>query len=509
MTDQGAAPPNKPLPTLRARRLGLHAQHQAIAIMRTDCHVCRAEGLASRSQVLLSAGGRHVQALLFQADGELIAPGEAALSESAWERLGVAEGTPIEVSHAPALDSLASVRRRIYGHRLDAAALRTVVQDVTAGRYTDVHLAAFLTASAALPLDEQETVDLTAAMIDVGEHLTWNAAVVVDKHCIGGLPGNRTTPIVVAIVAAHGLLMPKTSSRAITSPAGTADTMETLAPVDLDLATIQRVVDQEGGCIAWGGAVHLSPADDIFVRVERELDVDTEGQLIASVLSKKIAAGSNHVVLDIPVGPTAKVRTEEAARRLGDRLVAVAAHFGLAATCIYTDGTQPVGRGIGPALEALDILAVLQNRPDAAPDLRHRASVLAGAALEIGGVTAVGTGYALALKTLSDGRAWMKFQRICQAQGGMREPPRALHTRPLIAARSGRVVQVNNRKISQLAKLAGAPDAKAAGVYMNIALGANVARGQPLLYLHADTAGELAYAMEYASRNPDIIEITS
>ena len=321
MTDQGATPPNNPLPTLRARRLGLHAQHQAIAIMRTDCHACRAEGLASRSQVFLSAGGRHVQALLFQADGELVAPGEAALSESAWERLGVAEGTPIEVSHARTLDSLASVRRRIYGHRLDAAALQAVVEDVTAGRYTDVHLAAFLTASAALPLDEQETVDLTAAMTNVGERLTWNAAVVMDKHCIGGLPGNRTTPIVVAIVAAHGLVMPKTSSRAITSPAGTADTMETLAPVDLDLATIRRVVGQEGGCIAWGGAVHLSPADDIFVRVERELDVDTEGQLIASVLSKKIAAGSNHVVLDIPIGPTAKVRTEEAARRLGDRRV--------------------------------------------------------------------------------------------------------------------------------------------------------------------------------------------
>ncbi|MCO3020375.1 thymidine phosphorylase family protein [Pseudomonas aeruginosa] len=507
MTDQGPISPITPPPTLRARRLGLHAQHQAIAIMRTDCHVCRAEGLASRSQVLLSADGRHVQALLFQVDGDLVAPGEAALSESAWERLGVAEGTPIEVSHAPTLDSLASVRRRIYGHRLEAPALQAIVEDVTAGRYTDVHLAAFLTASAALPLDAQETVDLTAAMINVGERLTWNAAVVVDKHCIGGLPGNRTTPIIVAIVAAHGLVMPKTSSRAITSPAGTADTMETLAPVDLDLATIRRVVDQEGGCIAWGGAVHLSPADDIFVRVERELDVDTEGQLIASVLSKKIAAGSSHVVLDIPVGPTAKVRTEDAAHRLGDRLVAVAEHFGLAATCIHTDGTQPVGRGIGPALEAHDILAVLQNRPDAPADLRHRAAVLAGAALEIGGAAAVGTGYALALDTLADGRAWAKFQRICQAQGGMREPPRAPQMQPLLAPRAGRVVLINNRKLAQLAKLVGAPEAKVAGVYMDVMLGADVLNGQPLLHLHAETAGELAYAMAYASRNPDIIEI--
>jgi thymidine phosphorylase len=271
-------------PVLRARRFGLHTQHQPIVIMRTDCHVCRAEGLSGRSQVLLSAAGREVLALLYQVDGEsLLALDEAALSESAWELLGVGEGDAITVTHAPAVESLANVRRRIYGHRLDAAAFAAIVGDVAAGRYTDVHLAAFLTASAALPLDEDETADLTAAMIAIGERLSWNAPVVVDKHCVGGLPGNRTTPLVVAIVAANGLLMPKTSSRAITSPAGTADTMETLAPVALDLAVLKRVVEQEGGCIAWGGAVHLSPADDKFVRIERALDIDTEGQLIASV----------------------------------------------------------------------------------------------------------------------------------------------------------------------------------------------------------------------------------
>lgn len=168
-----------------------------------------------------------------------------------------------------------------------------------------------------------------------------------------------------------------------------------------------------------------------------------------------------------------------------------------------------MGRGIGPALEAHDILAVLQNKPDAPGDLRHRAAVLAGAALEIGGAAEPGAGYALALATLADGQAWTKFQRICQAQGGMREPPRALHIRPLTAARAGRIVQINNRKIAQLAKLAGAPEAKAAGVTMEVMLGADVGIGQPLLQLHADTAGELAYAMEYASRNPDIIEIAT
>ena len=169
--------------------------------MRTDCHVCRSEGLAARSQVLLTAGTREVQATLFQIDGDLLGAEEAALSEAAWTLLGVEEGDPVHVSHPPSLDSLSSVRRRIHGNRLDGQAVAAVVRDVVAGRYTDVHLAAFLTAGAALPLDADETAHLTKAMVEAGDRIGWNAPVVVDKHSVGGLPGNRTTPIVVAIAA--------------------------------------------------------------------------------------------------------------------------------------------------------------------------------------------------------------------------------------------------------------------------------------------------------------------
>jgi thymidine phosphorylase len=304
------------VPALHALRMHLHAQHQAIVVMRTDCHVCRAEGLAPNSRVLVRAGERQVVALLYQTEGTLFASDQVVLSEAAWRALGVADGDAVQVSHPPLLESMALVRKRIYGKRLDAQELTAIIRDVVDGQYSDVDLSAFLTASATLPLDADETVALTRAMVEAGTRLSWPAPIVVDKHCVGGLPGNRTSPIVVAIAAANGLVMPKTSSRAITSPAGTADTMETMAPVNLDLATLRRVVETEGGCLAWGGSMHLSPADDIFVRIERELDIDTEGQLIASVLSKKIAAGSTHVVIDIPVGPTAKVRSLGAAREL-------------------------------------------------------------------------------------------------------------------------------------------------------------------------------------------------
>ncbi len=494
-------------PPLKARRLGLYAQHQAIVIMRTDCPACHSAGITSRSHIQVSAGGRTIYAELLQIDSDLLALDTIGLSQTAWDLLGVAEGDEVEISHPPALASLSFIRSRIYGNRFDYDGLSAIIADVVARRYSDVHLAAFLTASATPPLDLQETIYLTKAMIGAGERLNWHKDIVLDKHCVGGLPGNRTTPIVVAIVTSHGLTMPKTSSRAITSPAGTADTMETLTPVNLEISRLQQVVHDHGGCIAWGGAVQLSPADDVFIRVERDLDIDTEGQLVASVLSKKVAAGSTHVVIDIPVGPTAKVRSHEAAEQLATMLTSVGKEFGLTITCLYTDGSQPVGKGIGPALEALDVLAVLQNKANAPQDLRERAAVLAGAALEIGGVAPEGHGMALALQTIDDGRAWAKFQDICIAQGGLHEPEVAPHFHTISAPCDGVVRTIDNRNLARIAKLAGAPLSAGAGILMHVRLGDLVRKDQPLFTVYASAPGELSYAVQFAHDAETLVDI--
>ena len=287
----------------------------------------------------------------------------------------------LRVSHLEPIDSLSHVRAKIYNQKLVYTAFEEIITDIVEGDYSNIHLSAFITACAGNRLDVNEISDLTKAMIASGKQLDWNKKIVVDKHCIGGLPGNRTTPIVVAIVAAYGLTMPKTSSRAITSPAGTADTMEVLTNVTLSLEEIKAVVEKEGGCFVWGGTAQLSPADDMLIKIEKALDIDSEGQLIASVLSKKAAAGSTHVVIDIPVGETAKVRTNDAAMKLKEHLEVVGKAVGLDTRVVITDGTQPVGRGIGPALEAMDLLSVLKNEVDAPKDLRERAVLLAGRAV--------------------------------------------------------------------------------------------------------------------------------
>jgi thymidine phosphorylase len=491
---------------LRLRRFGIDTHQEAVIYMRDDCHVCRSEGFEAQSRILIRNSSNSIVATLNVVHNGLISPGEAGLSEAAWKLLNAQEGEIVRLSHPPALASLGKVRAKIYGRRLSRSDYREIVSDIVAGRYSDIDLSAFVTACAGEGrMEHDEIVGLTEAMIETGERLSWETSPVMDKHCVGGLPGNRTTLLIVPIITAFGLTMPKTSSRAITSPAGTADTMETLAPVNLDLREMRRVVEREGGCVVWGGAVKLSPADDRLIRVERALDIDGEGQMIASILSKKAAAGSTHVLLDIPVGATAKVRDFEAARKLGKQLKTVGNAVGLNVQTIISDGSQPVGRGIGPALEARDVLAVLQNEPYAPDDLRERALILAGHILEMSTLVAEGQGRKIAQKILEDGRAWKKFLAICEAQGGLRELTRADFTQPIVAQRGGIVTAIDNRKLARIAKLAGAPRAQSAGVEFHAPVGCKIETGQPVYTVHAETGGELDYALEFVRESNDRI----
>lgn len=492
---------------LTLRRLGIDTYQEAVIYMHRDCHVCRSEGFAAQSRVRVALGERHIIATLNIVGSELLRVDEASLSEGAWLALGAREAAVVEVSHPEPLDSLGALRAKVYGRRVQLPAWREIIADVIAGHYSDLHLAALVTSCAGDRLDLDETIALTQAMLEAGDRLDWGRPVVVDKHCVGGLPGNRTTPIVVPIVAAAGMTIPKTSSRAITSPAGTADTMEVIAPVDLDLTQMRRVVEHEGGCIVWGGNVRLSPADDLLIRVERPLDFDSEGQLVASVLSKKIAAGSTHILIDMPIGPTAKVRDEAAAAALSARLEAVGAALGAQVRVHRSVGTQPVGRGIGPALEARDLLAVLRREPGAPPDLRERAVTLAGLVMEMAPGTARGSGLAAAERILADGSALAKFEAICRAQGGMREPLVAPLTHVVTAARGGICAAIDNRRIARVAKLAGAPRAQAAGVDLHVKLGQRCGSGEPLYTVHAQARGELDYALTYAARHPDVVRL--
>ncbi len=487
----------------RIRRIGIDTYPENTAFMLRTGNGYSAEQFQALRKIRIGGDGREILATLALVDeGCMIEAGEIGLGEQAFRRLGLPEGTQVEIAQAKPPASLEYVRRKIEGDTLSDSEINAIIRDIAHYRYSPMEIGAFLVACAGF-MTTQETLAVTKAMIAVGRQLNWDSKLVVDKHCIGGIPGNRTSMIVVPIVAAHGLLIPKTSSRAITSPSGTADTMEVLAHVDLTDAEMADIAEKHNAFLAWGGRVQLSPADDVLISVERPLRIDTFDQMVASILSKKAAAGSTHLVIDIPVGPTAKVRSHSDAVRLRKTFEYVARHIGIETRIIITDGSQPVGNGIGPVLEARDVMAVLRNEQDAPEDLRDRAVMLAGHVLDFDPALEGGKGYARALELLASGAALEAMERLIDAQGRQTEKfALGVHRHEVTATRDGHVEAIDCEIIARMARLAGAPMDKGAGIDLFHKVGAEVRRGDALYRIHANSETGLHFARELAEEQP-------
>jgi len=398
--------------------VAIDTYRENVAYLHRDCAVYRAEGFQALSKVEVRANGRHILATLNVVDDPaIVACHELGLSEDAFLQLGVSAGHTASVAQAEPPESIGALRRKLAGERLNRDDFRAIIRDIAQLHYSKIELSAFVVATNRNELDREEVYFLAEAMVASGRKLDWREPLVVDKHCIGGIPGNRTSMLVVPIVAANGMLCPKTSSRAITSPAGTADTMEVLANVELPFDRLEGIVREHRGCLAWGSSAQLSPADDVLISVERPLAIDSPGQMVASILSKKIAAGSTHLVLDIPIGPSAKVRSMPEAQRLRRLFEYVAGRIHLSLDVVITDGRQPVGNGIGPVLEARDVMRVLENDPRAPADLRQKSLRLAGRLIECDSDVRGGDGFAIARDILDSGRALAKMKAIIAAQG--------------------------------------------------------------------------------------------
>ena len=394
---------------------------------------------------------------------------------------------------------------KLAGARLDRAQWNALLQAVVDHQLDPADRNALLVACAS-DLDDDELACVARFRCGLMQRVDWGRTPVVDKHSLGGTAGSRVTMVVVPIVAAHGMLIPKTSSRAITSAAGTADAMEVLARVDLDPAELRRTVEQAGGCIAWNGKLNHSALDESMHRLERLLSLDTRRWSVASILSKKWSAGATHVVVDIPYMPLGKVGTLEEARSLATVFERVGAALGMTVRAYPSDGSLPIGRGIGPALEARDVLQVLEADPQAPSDLRAKALLFAARILALD--PAVGDtrrGEARALELLQSGAARRALQAIIDAQGPSPvSKQHAARSLPVTADRSGRILSVDARRISILARLAGAPADPSAGVDLACMPGDTVSAGSMLYRLQATDGTRLAEAVAAAHAEPGV-----
>ncbi len=424
--------------------------------------------------------------------------------------LRVRQGQKVAVTPAPSPLSVPLIRAKLHGSTLSEKDMLQIVEDISTNKLTSLEIAYFVSAAYTQGFSVKETYNLAKAMINTGDKLSWGNKVVCSKHCIGGITGNRTTMIVVPIVTAAGLLMPKTSSRAITSPAGTADTMELLAPVSFSrISDIKKVVEKTDGCIIWGGSLDLAPADDKIINAEHPLGLDPTPMLLASILSKKVSEGANHVLIDIPVGKYSKITDVRKYYGLREQFLELGKMLGIKIEVVKTCGDGPVGRGFGPALEAIDVLRVLHNDKLAPQDLRDKSVCLAGILLEMGGKARKGEGAKIAYSILKSGAAWRKMQDIIKAQGGNPDiSPKDIElgsfTKTARASKDGKVRELNDDALAKMGTLAGAPKDKGAGVYLHVLNGQKVNKGDPLFTIYSNSDYWLAEAGRYA-KSTDIV----
>lgn len=439
-----------------------------------------------------------------------IVNGEIGLFENVYEKLELLPRDRVNVGPAKKPSSLEFIKKKFEGNKYSSKELDLIVSDITNNVYSQIETTYFVVSGSVFNLDDDEVAYLADAMIKSGVQLDFKVDkkdIIVDKHCIGGIPGNRTTLAIVPIVAAAGLTIPKTSSRSITSPAGTADTMEVFADVDVGLNEMVNIVKSCKGCILSGGNVGLSPADDIIVHVEHPLEIDSEGQMIASILSKKKSAGSTHVLIDIPFGETAKVKSIDDAKRLKKRFEKIGSKLNLFVNVIITDGSEPIGRGIGPLNEAEEIIRILKNEGSSSSKFKDKILLMAGEILEMGRACEFGEGYNLAEEILSSGRAFEKFQEIIEAQGRNEVIKKAKFREFIRAEKTGIVQKINNMKISKLAFILGAPKDKAAGLILFKKTGESVAYDDVLYEICSSSKLRLEYAKNYIKEHIDIYSI--
>jgi len=483
---------------LRVRLLNLDAGGKTIAIINDED---AAElGVHPLDRIVLTKGKKKITAIVNVTD-RFVRPGEIIVYTEIKDILGLKSRDFVTAILREELDSKKFIRKKIDGNELSAEEIKVIIRDVVERDLNDLELAALVTGLHIHGMTLNESLAMTNAMVGTGRKPNFSG-IIVDKHSIGGIPGDKTTMIVIPIVAAAGLTIPKTSSRAITDPAGTADRVEMVAPVELSMKKIKEVVKKTGGCMVWCGSLNLAPADDLLIQIERPLEMDP--LLIPSVMSKKKIFGSKYLVIDIPTGPEAKMKTREEAEKLAQSFIALGKHLGIRVDCAITQGNQPLGYAIGPAVEAREALQSLCNPEKAPKDLIDKAATLAGLIFQM-----VGKGNKkTAMKILLSGQAEKKFREIIAAQGGNPKVKASDIQIEKNAAKAqikskeaGRISYISNRVLIQIAKIAGAPKDRYAGIVLEKKIGDSVRKNDTLYTIYSEKKPKLRCAASVAEEN--------
>lgn len=429
---------------------------------------------------------------------------EIAFSSELKKRFQLKPKQRVEINLAVSPNSLNFIKKKLRDNSLSKEEIYSIIKDIVDNFLSEPEIALFVSGMYRNGMNMKETVYLIEAILKSGNTIKLRNKYVVDKHCIGGVAGNRTTPLVVAICAAAGLTFPKSSSRAITSAAGTADVIETVCKVEFSAECLKSIIKKTNACMVWGGALGLVPADSKILKVEKMIKIDPDAQLLASIMSKKLASGAKYILIDIPYGEGAKV-DKKRALRLKKKFESLGKHFDRKLEVVLTKGNQPIGNGIGPALEMLDLIKVLDPKEKGPEDLTEKSLFLSGELLELTGKAKKGKGIEKAREILYSGSAYKKFKEIIRAQGGKLNGVKpASNCIDILAKKDGVIKKIDNKGINSLATVAGCPVDKSSGIYLYVHIGDKVKKGDKLFTLYSESKSRMREAKSFYKKNQPI-----
>ena len=479
---------------LRVKLIGLEVGGKPIVVMNKE----DAEDLGIRSSARVRVQySKKIITAIVDVTTKIVGKNFIGVSEEVKTQLGLKGNEEVEVEIAKFPTSLHFIKDKLNGRKLNYEEFCDIVKDTVEGNLNESEIAAFVTALYTKGLNIDEAADLTCAMVENGKTLKLNKKIVLDKHSIGGTVGDKTSMLVVPIIASFGLTIPKTSSRAITSAAGTADKAEVLMPVELNMDEMKEVVEKTNGCIVWGGSLNLAPADDIFIQVEYPLSIDP--LMFPSIMGKKKAVGATHLVIDIPTGRGTKIKTIGDADLLAKDFIELGKRLGIKTQCAVTYGEQPIGHAIGPALEAKEMLEVIMRKRNV-QDVIDKACHIANMLLKMVGKEQK------ALEAIKSGKAEEKLREIIAHQGGNAAvKPEDIkigdYGLDICAERSGYILWINNTSLTDVARAAGAPKDKGAGILLHKKLGFKVEKDERLFTVYAEKSRKLERVKKIIDEN--------
>lgn len=478
---------------LTLKHLPLKSFNENIVYIHSNCIYYDTTHLKTMTKVEVIGGPRKIYAFLQVTDSEkLVLPNELALNDEAFRQINLPEGANVTVTPTSPLPSISSVRRKMLGNTLSENEYKSIMDDITSRRYSNTDIAAFLVASGTF-MSPPEVLSMTKALIGK-KIIRWKEDIITDSHSLGGVPGNKVDLIVTPIVAAYGLKIAKTASHSLTASAGVADTMSVLCDVDLDETTFAKLVEEGGGAITSYNSIGISEASKIIAAVERNIGITRLEHVIASILAIKAAAGVTHLVLDIPVGPNSRVKTSVEALHVRKIAEYVGDQMSMHVDATITDGSEPIGYGVGPVLEARDVMKVLLGKEDAPTDLREKALFIAGRILEFDPKLRGGQGYKKASELLYSGKALDAMNQIIRGQGKAKQPQIGHITTDIVAEHDGTITAINNQRINKIATLAGSDRYQGAGIDLFKKVGDKVEEGDVLYKIYSVNASDFAFA---------------